>query len=412
MILVLGVGVVGKAVIEYYKNKSEVCFYDDKVNEYLGVPRFKSWDNIDLVVASPGIALRHDMMQEAIRRGIKITNDIEIFLRANISGKKIGVTGTNGKSTTCAMLQHVLKGYSINGRAASVQIGGNFGVSPLDFLHTNNAESALECADFYVLELSSYQLEIMSVEELHMLDIGVITNIYPSHLTRHGDFDDYVSAKCKILSAKNKILGHCNLFNDWDFPKAQIPEVLPDSLLFERIEYKYCWGIVNMVLDLFGLDKTKALEFGKTYESLAYRQQVVQTNPITVINDSKSTNSVAALLALKNMRGAFCWLAGGAGQSDWSKLHDYLASDVARGNIKRVYLTAENNDLIAVLKNAGVEYILEPNFDVAVKNAYEFALANNLTLLFSPGYQSFDRFKNFEERGAIFNSHFSVSEGV
>ncbi len=403
MILVLGVGVVGKSVIEYFRGKAPICFYDDKIQYVPDVPRFESWDNVDLVVASPGIALKHDMMQEAIRRGIRITNDIEIFLHHKKVGIKIAITGTNGKSTTSAMIEHVLSRCEVDGRPAKVCIGGNFGVSPLEFPD----------ADYYVIELSSYQLELMNIEDLHHFDIGIITNIYPNHLSRHGAFDDYVSIKCKIFGAKYKVLGFCDLFQDWDlesmqrseqneqgsyFKRAIMPKVLPDAILFERVEYKYCWGIVNQVLDILGLDKQRALEIAKDYLGLPYRQEIVKTNPITVINDSKSTNGIAAKQAISNIKDPICWIAGGAGTSEWGDLS--LFSQI----IKRVYICAENPELIAALDDAVIEYrISSDSFERIVERAYEFASLNKLTLLFSPGYQSFDKFKNFEERGAIFN---------
>lgn len=400
MILVLGVGIVGKAVIDFLKNKANVCFYDDKIKSLPDIPSFESWDNIKLVVASPGIALEHDMMQEAVRRNIKITNDIEIFLNQEQNGVKIGITGTSGKSTTCALLAHVLSSYDKNidkDRGKNkVLIGGNFGVSPLRFLLDNQK------ADYYILELSSYQLELMDINLLHDLDFGIITNIYPSHLDRHGSFDDYIGAKCKILSAKNKLLGYCPLFNNWDLPKANIPSILPDSPLFEREEYQYCWGIIDKILDYFNLDKNIALKAAQTYQVLPFRQQIISSSPIMIINDSKSTNAIAAKQAVKNIKGPLCWVAGGAGEIDQLQWQDL---DLSKENIKYVYISKSAIGLQKVLDELNIQYHIEPNLENATKNAYKFALENNLTLLFSPGYQSFDEFKNFEERGMKFNEY-------
>lgn len=395
MILVLGVGVVGKAVIEYFQGKQPVCFYDDNIDFLEDTQFFKSWDDIDLVVVSPGVELRHHMMQEAIRRNIKITNDVEIFIEHQHYGKKIAITGTNGKSTACALLQNVLEGCEYNGKKIKSLIGGNFGVSPLTFL-TNNEE-----ADFYIIELSSYQLELMDPIKLHAFDVGIITNIYPNHLNRHGDFDDYVSAKCKILGAKHKLLGKCDLFKDWEFKQARLPDVLPKSDLFKKEEYQYCWNIIENVLEIFDIDKNAALAKAVTYAPLPYRQELICTEPIKIINDSKGTTPIATLQAIKNVEGAMCWIAGGYNDSDrdWSELVKFA------DKLKKVYLAFNNQELIEILINLNIDFIIEPNLELAAKGALEFALENKLTVLFSPGYQSFNEFKNFNERGAAFNGY-------
>jgi len=386
VILVLGVGIVGKAVLNYFKDK-RVCFFDDKIKFFEGMAFFdpldsQSWAQIRLVVASPGFALKHDIIQEAIRRQIPITNDIGIFLNQRHDGIKIGITGTNGKSTTCALLKHVLGDNAL--------VGGNFGISPLDF----------GPADFYILELSSYQLELLEKDELSKLEIGVIVNIYPNHLARHGSFNDYISAKCRIFSAKHKILGFCPLFENWDLPKAKIPENLPNSPLFDKQEYKYCWGIIEMILEILGLDIEKARQKAANYKCLTYRQEDVAQNPIRVINDSKSSNSVAAKQALANLTDFVCWMAGGAGTSDWSDFERFS------GNIKKVIICGDSNsqeELVKICTDLGLDFEIFASFEEAVQVGLKFSIENRLTFLFSPGYQSFDKFQNFEHRGQIFN---------
>lgn len=403
MILVLGVGIVGKAVLNYFKSKGkcsenedgEICFFDDCVKIIPGATFFDwldvdAWNKIKLVVASPGFALNHDIIQEAIRRQISITNDIGIFLNQHRKGINIGITGTNGKSTTCAILKHVL------GDRASV--GGNFGISPLDF----------DESEFYILELSSYQLELLEKNELGNLTIGAITNIYPNHLARHGSMNDYISAKCRIFSAKHKFLGHCELFNTWEFPKAKLPEKLPNSPLFEKEEYKYCWGMIEMILQQLGIDIEEARLKAASYECLPFRQQVITTAPITIINDSKSSNSIAAQQALSNIDECLCWIAGGAGNSDWSNFCAYKKqeSQAPKSKIKKVFICGESQkELVDLCKEFGMEYEIYDELESATKAAIQFAINSKLVLLFSPGYQSFDQFKNFEHRGAQFNEY-------
>lgn len=380
MILVLGVGIVGRAVIQHFKNLGhDVCFFDDNVKAFEDIQFFNTWDKVDLVIASPGIALSHDMMQEARRRNIKITNDVEIFLQENPDGIKIGITGTNGKSTTCALLKHIL--------GERAEIGGNFGVSPLQF----------KKSEYYIIELSSYQLELMEPESLHLLDYGLITNIYPNHIARHGSFEDYTSAKCKILNAKNVLLGHCDFFADWEFHKAAQPQTLPDAELFQHKEYQYCWAMIEYIINALGLNIQDACEQAKSYKTLKYRQEEIATKPVKVINDSKSTNAIAAQQALDNFNEPVCWIAGGAGSSDWSQLANHTQ------NVKKVFVyTPELAELINALESTGLEYETYTGLEAATEAAFEFAKLNKLTLICSPGYPSYGEFKHFEERGAFF----------
>lgn len=387
MVLILGKGVVGRAAIEYFRNKTPICVYDDNatVEDELA---FKSWEDVNLVIASPGLPLSHHMIQEAIKRKIKITNDIGFFL-TNWPGIKIGVTGTNGKSTLCALLKDVL---SANGKH-SVFLGGNYGVSPLT---SDNS------FDYYVIEVSSSQLETLEEKELNEFDTGIITNISPHHLNRHGSFENYINIKKKMLHAKNKILGFCDVFDSWEFTKAIMPLEFPQSNLFKQKEYQYNWAIVNAVLDILNLDKTKALEIGSIYQNLKYRQEIILESPITVINDSKATNPAAAICALNNIETNCCWIAGGASIEQWDK--DIIKFEKIKDKIKKVYLINHNIELIDILEKFNIEYYVA-DLESATKESFAFACENNLTLLFSPGYQSFDKFKNFEERGGVFNEY-------
>ncbi len=396
MILVLGVGIVGKAVIEYYLNKNqEVCFFDDQVkhlSDYPDVAFFdlreqEQWNKIELVIASPGFALQHDIIQEAIRRHISITNDIGLFLAQKRRGLNIGITGTNGKSTVCALLKYVL------GNRA--EIGGNFGVSPLNF----------QDVDFYIIELSSYQLELLEVEDLHDLEIGVIVNIYPNHLIRHGSFEDYSAAKCRILSAKNKFLGHCTLFQEpgWDLPKATIASKLPASKLFEKEEYQYAWGLIELILDVLNIDKNEAREKAASYEALPFRQQIIRNEPIVVINDSKSSNSIAVKQALKSVKDAIVWIAGGIDHSDWFDFDEY------KNKIQKAFIYGTTSqELIDMCMKTGIKYEVFNDLQELIPKALDFCIENKIDLLFSPGYASFDQFKNFEDRGTKFNHYVDI----
>lgn len=380
MILVIGVGVVGRAVISAFPGK--VCFYDDKIKQIDGVPFFSSWDNISLIALSPGIGLDHDLLQEGLRRDIPITNDIGLFLNQNRPGIKIGITGSNGKSTTCSLLAHVL------GERAS--LCGNIGVSPL----------SVKDSDFYILETSSFQLEVLEKRFLKNLDLGIITNISPTHISRHGSFEDYLNAKMRIFSAKKFFVGIDDFFKDLEVDKVEMPLVFPNNIIFNNMEYKKAWAIVVKVLDYLNVNIDQALIKAESFKPLKYRQEPILIKPIKVINDSKATNFGAVKCAFNNIEGKIVWIAGGSGSFEEDEFNKLSCENV----LKAFVIGEESSQFISALNKSGVENEYAKFLDLAVVKAYNYALENNATLILSPGFASHDQFKNFEDRGFVFNS--------
>lgn len=379
MQLILGAGISGKAAIKYLK---DVCFFDDNIKKIENIPNFESWVNIESVIISPGIPLKHYMIQEALARNIPINNDIGLFLDRNPKGSKIGITGTNGKSTTCAILQHVIGERSF--------IGGNFGISPLE-MPFNNENSV------YIIEVSSYQLEILKNEQLKNFDIGVITNISPNHINRHGSYEDYVAAKCKILNAKNKILGPSDFFKSWDIPQENIEIVYPKSNIFKTKEYKAAWIIVYKILLALGENIEDALKKAQSFEPLEHRQEIVTKQPVLIINDSKACNPISSKQAISNLKPNICWIAGGLGDGSWDTF-----SKKEWNKITKAFLINKNESLIAALQKNDVPYLHSKSLSDATKKAITLARSQGCSVLFSPGHPSQDKFKNFEERGKAF----------
>jgi UDP-N-acetylmuramoylalanine--D-glutamate ligase len=377
MLLVLGVGIVGKAVIQKFSN---VCFFDDKVKEIDGVPFFENWDNIEKIIVSPGIPLDHNIIQEGLRRGIPFTNDVGLFLDKNPKGFKIGITGTNGKSTTCALLKEIL--------GDDAEIGGNFGKSPLLF----------EEKKYYIIELSSFQLEVLDKNQLQNLDIGVIINISPTHISRHGSFDDYVCAKSRILCAKKRIVSDNDFFAKWEITKAKMPKIFPDNKLFEKSEYRENWAIIESILSFLEFDIKKAFERAKNYRPLKNRQEIICQKPITIINDSKATNPEATKAAFKNMESDFIWIAGGFGVANWE---NFKQDDLIK--VKKAFIIGENpKEFIKFLNEKKVNFEYTKTLDNTVQKAIEYAIKENKSILFSPAFSSYDQFENFEARGEFF----------
>ena len=369
MILVLGLGRVGKAILEYSIlnfNKNEVCFFDEHVQNYYDFPFFSSWNDIHLVITSPGFSLDHYMIKEAIKKNIPITNDIGIFLNKEKLGFKIGVTGTNGKSTLCAMLNYILPN-SI--------IGGNFGTSPINFYGY----------DFYIIEISSYQMETLSDDDLSQLDVGVITNITKHHLKRHASFEVYKNLKEKIKAAKFFIYAP-----DLNFENIKFPE----NDLFANVEYQYAWAVVIQIFKYFNLDISFALEKIKNFKRLQYRQEIIFNNPV-IINDSKATNEAAQMQAINNMKKNFILISGS--DNVMNLVINLIENLQDNFKLKKIFILSNN-----IICNKAV---VSNDLKFLVKEAIIYAKAHHCQILFSPGVESFEFFKNFEERGELFNQY-------
>ncbi|WP_342261987.1 Mur ligase family protein [Alphaproteobacteria bacterium endosymbiont of Tiliacea citrago] len=370
MKLILGIGVVGKASIEYF-SKECLCFYDDILKEYTNkagvqIPFFENWDEVDTVIVSPGFSTDHPMILEAIKRNIDIESDISVFLKnEEMIGVKIGITGTNGKSTLCALLKYILGDLA--------EIGGNFGMSPLEFKKN--------C--YYLLELSSYQLHWLKEESLKLLDIGVITNIGNHHIKYHKTKSEYVRVKNKILNA------HKSFYN------FEIDENLqyPKNKIFEQNQYKLALNIIVEILKVLNLDQEKALKKLESYSPLKYRQQVISDSPF-IVNDSKATNYESMFCALDNMRKDFVLI---------NQIYDYSFNeegfDIHSNPFLQKIFILSNQEIV----NLKLPFFVSNDFEQVVKEAFRYSKEKDLGLLFSPGFQSFEFFKNFEKRGEVFD---------
>lgn len=367
MKLIIGVGIVGKSTIEYFKNQ-KLCFYDDVHKEYKDksgkdIPFFQTWDGIKSVIVSPGIPVDHPMIKEAESRELPIETDISIFLEnEEMIGVKIAITGTNGKSTLCSLLKYILGDLA--------ELGGNFGVSPLEFQKNS----------FYIIEISSYQLHWLEEDLIKKIDIGVITNIGNHHIKYHKSKSEYIRVKKKILKSKNKI---------YDVKKQEGIKY-PKNILFEKEEYQIAWNTLLKILAILDFDEKKALKKLESYVPLKYRQEVINDNPL-IVNDSKSTNVESMSCALKNMRKNFVLI---------SQINDY---DIENFDINEYLLL----DKIFILSGKEITNLNKPHyvsndFELVVKAAVEYAKEKQMDILFSPGEQSFEFFKNFENRGEIF----------
>ena len=421
-VVVLGLGKTGRSVVDALtKSGCNVIAFDDKTVPYNG----EELGNIDALVVSPGVPFFwpkiHPLVRAAKDKLIPVISDLDLFSAVNTK-PIIGITGTNGKSTVTALTGHILKENGYN-----VEVGGNFG-NPILSLNEN--------ADVFVLELSSYQLEL-SVNP--KINVAVSLNITPDHLHRHGGMAGYITAKQKIFSRSNfdvigvddehsKIIsefleevGHKvlrisgNRLDDgiigwggdklYDFSNSEKGFICSTTEYLEGNHNKQNIAATYAALKSFGLTKEQFLKGLNSFKGLEHRQEIVckEIAPALVINDSKATNADAVEQAfLRFSDKNIIWIAGGLPKEGGiSSLQKYF------GSIKKAFLIGQaENEFYDLLVKNDVESEKCTELKIAVQKALsEAANSPNAVVLFSPACASFDQFKSFEERGRIFKEY-------
>jgi UDP-N-acetylmuramoylalanine--D-glutamate ligase len=375
--------------------------------------------NADVIVKSPGIPETTMIMQEIRAKKIRVVSEIE-FAFPFSKGKHICITGSNGKTTTTLLIHHILKKAGLD-----VGLAGNIG-------HSYAKQVALEDHEWYVLELSSFQLDDMYD---FRADISIITNISPDHLDRYAyEMQNYVDAKFRILQNQRD--------TDWFIYNLDDPiiskeislrnpkmQMAPFSLLQEVILGAYSINkqiTINIKqpitmsiheLALKGKHNTQnALAAGIASRLVEIRKDIVReslgdfvnaehrmefvakVNGIEFINDSKATNINATWFALESMEKPVVWIVGGVDKgNDYSEL-----ISLVKGKVKAIIcLGSDNKKLFAAFSDL-VENIVEANSAIEAV-AYGYKLAkNDEVVLLSPACASFDLFENYEDRGNQF----------
>ena len=378
------------------------------------------WRAIATLVPSPGIPLDHPIMAAARAAGVRILGDVELLWRAMPERKFIGITGTNGKSTTTALIGHIL-----NQARQTVQIGGNLGTPALSL-------EALWSEGTYVLEMSSFQLDL--TQDLSF-DIAILLNIAPDHLDRHGDMAAYVAAKRKIFRSgrlKTAVLGidspetlriHEELRARDDLEiipvttgRRLLKGVAANGGLLEDQGQAICdlqaaialpgshnWqnaAAAYAATRALGIDPEVIARALLNFPGLAHRMEhIAAIDGVQFINDSKATNGAAAARALACFRPIY-WIAGGRAKSDGLKaLHPYFQ------RIAHAFLIGEAEPAFAAELESRVDYSGCGTLASALDAAAARARADGrpgAVVLFSPACASFDQFADFEARGEAF----------
>jgi UDP-N-acetylmuramoylalanine--D-glutamate ligase len=350
----------------------------------LGTEEEALLEGVDLVVKSPGVPAESGLVVGARRRGVPVWSEVELGYRLLPSGARvIGVTGTNGKTTTTELLGAILRA---DGRP--VEVAGNVGRAL-----TDAAEAAAE-GTWVVCELSSFQLE-----DVHTLacDVAVLLNLEPDHLDRHGTFDAYREAKLRIFErARARVVPRGFGIEGIEF-SADDP--LPAEPLIPGRHNRENAAAATAAARAAGVTDEAIAEALRAFPGVPHRLELVrELRGVRWVNDSKATNTAAARRGVTAYEAPLRLILGGS-----LKGEDFapFARELPE-NVRSVYLVgAASDELAAALDAAGRAYVRAGYLPTAVSQAAADAQPGDVVLL-SPACASYDQFVNFEERGDTF----------
>jgi UDP-N-acetylmuramoylalanine--D-glutamate ligase len=397
------------------------------------------WSQISTFVLAPGVPLTHpkphwtvDLARQA---GVEVIGDIELFVRERRVHAPhcpfIAITGTNGKSTTTALIAHIL-----NASGRDTQLGGNIGTAVLS-LDVPKSER------YYVVECSSYQIDLAPTLNP---TAGILLNLTPDHLDRHGTMQHYADVKERLVAGSDTAIvgvddSHCTLIAD-RIERAGVKvmriskrNVVADGLYADGSRIVQMTGGTSALLaDLDGIQTLRGAHNAQnaaaaigaclavgvsvdeirsglaSFPGLKHRMQpVARRENVTFVNDSKATNAEAAAPALSSYDRIY-WIAGGLPKSGGITSLSPLFPRIAKA-----YLIGEAAAEFAATLGEAVAYEISGTLDKAIDHAATDAAADgsagNVVML-SPACASFDQYKNFEVRGDSFVSHVAALEGV
>lgn len=439
-VAVFGLGKAGSAAVKaLVKSGAKVFAWDDNAESVeklkaevkeanLAPPEKYDWKTISALVLSPGIPLTHPEPHKVVKlaqaANCPIVCDIELLYNATPKATYIGITGTNGKSTTTALIGHIF--FTIG---KTVAIGGNIGT----------AASSLPVFGedgVYVLETSSYQLDLLSETRFNA---AALLNITPDHIDRHGSMDGYIASKKKIfarqqredfaiiavddpytrsiyetmlkeggrkmipVSCNKEVEGGVSVINGVIQNNIYRPGEKLEIGTLKRLPGKHNAqniAVAFATLACLGIRSESIVAGIRSFPGLKHRiEHVAEKDGVVFINDSKATNAEAAEKAISSFDNIF-WIAGGK-----PKEGGINALAPLFPKIKSAFLIGEAQDDFANTLEGKVSYQKCGTLDKAVESAYKAAQGSgggNGVVLLSPACASFDQFKSFEERGNKF----------
>ncbi|MGI9514306.1 MAG: UDP-N-acetylmuramoyl-L-alanine--D-glutamate ligase [Anderseniella sp.] len=444
---VFGLGRSGNATVDaLVRGGADVLAWDDAPAaadkaraEGLPVVNLHGVDfaTLDSFVLSPGVPLTHPEPHWSVRKalacGVEIIGDTEILSRelAGTGAKLVAITGTNGKSTTTALAGHVLASAGLD-----VEIGGNIGTAALLL-------PAPVAGKVYVIELSSYQIDLMPSLKP---DVGILMNLTPDHLERHGDMENYAAVKARMFALQdNHDLAGISLDDKWcagiaaaaakhtdlssfsvigtDAAVISDGETVSDTrdgtsvALLQARALRGAHNAQNacaafIIARRLGLDGNQIEQGFNSFPGLEHRmEEIGSAGRVVFINDSKATNADAAEKALSSFERIY-WIAGGqTKQGGIAELQPHFR------RIAKAYLIGQDAALLADTLEGKAPYVICESMAAAVGQAARDAAADTsdldeVAVLLSPACASFDQYPNFEVRGDDFRACVLALDGV
>ena len=377
--------------------------------------------NADEVMKSPGIPDKAEIVKKIRAKGIPVISEIELAYRHKGNSKIVGITGSNGKTTTTSLIYHIFKTAGVN-----CALVGNIGYSFARQVKEDPKE-------WYVAEISSFQLDDI---DTFRPDIAVITNITEDHLDRYDyKIENYINSKFKIIKnqthedyfiyceddpvTNNYVQEHTIKTNLLPFTMHREPNrgafITKDQMTIRANDEKMQMSVYDFTLkgkhnqyntmaaglaaSVVGIRKSKIREAVQSFESLEHRMEFVVTiRGVDFINDSKATNVNSTWYALESMRKPTILILGGV-----DKGNDYdMLRDLVREKVKAIVcLGLDNRKIHDAFKNDVPLMVNTTSAEEAVKSAFHLANPGDVVLL-SPACASFDLFNNYEDRGQQF----------
>lgn len=397
-ILILGFGREGKSSYNFIRknlqdkeifigDQNPIELNDNKVTLVTGDKYLDNLDDYDLIIKTPGISFKDVKVSKD-----KITSQLELFLKF-VPNKIIGITGTKGKSTTSSMIYKVLKEQELD-----VLLLGNIGVPLLDMISDINSDTIL------VIEMSSHQLEFVNKSPC----ISILTNLYQEHLDHYNSYDEYINAKLNICKYQTKdnyfiynkddqeILKRINNINSNMIGISKndnIPEINNDKLMGDSSKYNILFTLE--VSKLFNLDLDKTIQSINRFNPLPHRIEYVgEYNNIKFYDDAIATIPEATINSIKALKNVDTLIFGGLDRGvNLTSLEEYLN----QGVVKNLICMPETGYIIAdTITNKDINIFKVETMEEAVDIA--FNNTKNICLL-APAAASYNRYKNFEEKG-------------
>lgn len=411
---IYGLGATGKSVVKTllkYKIKNFKCWDDNKErrlsfglknNKKMEYYFSQNLDKSDFIITSPGVDIKKTKFKKKLQKNKKkIITDIDLFYILNKNLKTIVVTGTNGKSTICRIIEHVLKRNKMNAIA-----GGNLGKPVLNLNFKKNT--------YIIIEASSFQL---AYSKFVHPKFAIVLNVEKDHLDWHGNFRNYLNSKFKIFANQSfrdqALLTNSLLIKKFKKEKFKSKLKLVNTKNYLNIKNKITNSYIKTKVDnsnmsfifelskIFKIEKKSLIKSLNSFKGLPHRQEVFyRKKNIVFINDSKATSFAATKFALSNKKNII-WITGGL-----PKIGDKIKLGGLKKNILKVYIVGNYSNFFKRQLPRKIEIKTYKKIDKVIisilKDIKKISKDKKITVLFSPSSASYDQYKNFEERGCDF----------